>query len=65
MSAHPARQPENANFMEAQRLTRELLRTLGLEGIRTGRIGLYLVDGNLREADAGPSPMRVTVPRRE
>ena len=65
MSAHANREPENPQFTEAQRLMKELLRTVGLEGVKTGRIGLYVVDGYLREIDAGPSPMRVSVPRRE
>lgn len=64
MSAHAAREPQNPQFVEANRLVRELLRTVGLEGVRTGFIGLRMVDGYLRDVEAGPSPMRVSVPRR-
>ncbi len=65
MAVHHAREPQNPQFVEAQRLVRELLRTVGLEGVKTGRIALYIVDGHLRDVEAGPSPMRVSVPRRE
>ena len=63
MSAHPAREPQNPQFVEAQRLTRELLRVAGLESLKVGHVKLHLLDHQLLEIEAVPAPTRVRLKR--
>ena len=65
VSAHANRQPQNPQFTEAQRLTRELLRTAGLDSLKVGHVTLHIADYQLREIEAQPAPTRVRLQRVE
>ena len=65
MSTHANRQPQSPQFIEAQRLTRELLRTAGLEALKIGRVTLHIADHQLQEIEVQPAPTRVKLQRVE
>ena len=63
MSAHANRQPQSPQFLEAQRLVRELLRTAGLESMKIGHVTLHIADHQLQEIEAQPAATRVKLRR--
>lgn len=65
MALHQSRLPPNPQFVEVQRLCRELLRTAGLETLKLGHVTLHIVDFQVQEIEAHPAPTRVKLHRAE
>ena len=65
MALHQNRLPQTPQFLEAQRLCRELLRTAGMETLKRGHVTLRIVDFQLQELEAQPAPTRVKLHRAE
>lgn len=58
MAPHANRAPENPQFLEAQRLVRELLRTAGIK-MEHGCVKLHIINHQLEEMSAQAAEKRV------
>ena len=65
MAAHPAREPQNPQFVEAQRLVRELLRTAGLAPVRLGQIVIHMADFQAQRIEFRPPSQSIQLYRVE
>ena len=65
MAMHQNRPNASETFLESQRLTKELLRTAGLETLKAGCVKLNIVDFQLQEIVVQPAETRVRLHRVE